>query len=122
MAKSSSSAMTSNASEGVGKTSVIAQGTSIQGNFKSTENLRIDGKLHGDIQCDKKLVVGTQGEINGTIKAAEIYIEGKVVGDINSLGAVVLGSTANVEGKLHASTIQVDEGAIMNGELNIARN
>ncbi len=104
-----------------GKTSVIAHGTVINGNFKANDNLRIDGTIIGDLQCDKRLVIGSTGYIKGKIIAAEISVEGKIEGEATSRGIATLGPKSNYTGILNAVRLEIAEGAIFNGDFKISR-
>ncbi len=103
------------------KTSVLASGTVIKGNFKTSENLRVDGTVLGDVTCDKKIVIGTSGKIEGTIRAAEITVQGKIEGEAISKGMVHLMMTSKVDAKITATKLEVEEGAIFNGNFAIGK-
>lgn len=94
---------------------VIAQGTKIEGNFQSGENVRLDGVVVGDFSCDKKLVVGKDGRIEGRIKARDAMIMGTVGGDIEVSGLLQLDKTAVVTGNIIASNLAIEDGARFDG-------
>lgn len=104
---------------GANKTSVIAVGTVIKGNFSTSENLRIDGTIIGDVKCEKRLVIGKKGMINGKIEAAEIAVDGSMMGEAVSRGSITFGPTAKAEGKVTAKNLSVEEGAVFNGDFVI---
>ncbi len=116
-----SSAKTTTQNNRDNKTSVIANGTVIKGNFKANDNLRIDGTIEGDVTCDKRLVIGATGFIKGKITAAEISVEGKIEGDAISKGVASLGNTSKFIGVLSAVTLEVAEGAIFNGNFKVEK-
>ncbi|MGK0390979.1 MAG: cytoskeletal protein CcmA (bactofilin family) [Maribacter sp.] len=103
------------------KTSVIAVGTVIKGDFSTTENLRIDGTIIGDVKCEKRLVIGKKGMINGKIEAAEIAIDGSMIGEAVSKGTITFGSSSKSEGKIIAKLLSVEEGAVFNGDFVITK-
>lgn len=103
-----------------GLTCVIAEGTVIDGKFTYTENVRLDGKITGEVEVQKKLVMGTSGFIEGTIKATNTAVQGKIKGNLKVNESLQLLSTANINGDIQANTLSVDEGAIYNGKINIA--
>jgi cytoskeletal protein CcmA (bactofilin family) len=98
------------------KISRFHPGTSIHGNFTSSDNLYFSGTLIGDIKLDKKLVLGEKSNIKGNISALNLIILGKVEGDINTQGKVIFGSKSTFKGKISAETIEVREGAIFNAQ------
>jgi cytoskeletal protein CcmA (bactofilin family) len=99
-----------------GDSSIIAEGTVIEGNIKCTKGIRLDGKVIGDIQCDQRLVMGEKGQVHGTIVCDESVISGQIDGQIRVKGLLHLLSTAFIKGKIMASKMIVDEGAKYNGE------
>lgn len=103
------------------KTSIISQGTQMQGEFQTSEHLRVDGEIKGDIQCSKRLVIGVKGRVIGNINAAEIIINGILKGEAHSQGKLTLGSSSKSEGKITALQLVVEEGALFNGQFSIVK-
>ncbi|MFZ4545331.1 MAG: bactofilin family protein [Saprospiraceae bacterium] len=103
-----------------GLTCVIAEGTVIEGTFICSENVRLDGKINGEVKVDKKLVMGPSGVIDGTINAMNTAIQGKIEGDISVTEALQLFSTAQINGNINAGSISVEEGAVYNGKISVA--
>ncbi len=97
-------------------TSVIAEGTIIEGNFSSTESIRVDGTVLGEIRCEKRLVIGVTGKVEGDVYAAEGVIKGSIKGSMDIKNDLHLEETAIVSGSVKAGTIMVDEGAVFNGD------
>lgn len=100
---------------------VIAQGTKIEGNFQSGENVRLDGAVLGEFSCDKKLVVGKEGRIEGSIRARDAMIMGYVNGDVEVSGLLQLDKTALVTGKITAGNLSIEEGARFDGFCKMAK-
>jgi len=95
---------------------VISQGTVIEGKFKTTEDLRLDGTIVGEIRSDKRLVLGKNGKIEGTVTCNESSIKGRIEGELNVKGLLHLLSSAFIKGRIIAKKMVVDEGASYNGE------
>jgi len=107
---------TSSASSTMDRSScVISKGTIIEGKFKSSEDLRLDGTIIGEVQSNK-IVMGETGKIDGTVNCLESAIKGKIEGELNVNGLLHLLSTAFIKGKIKAKKMVVDEGASYNGE------
>ena len=100
-------------------TTVIAKGTLIEGKFSCTENVRLDGAIHGEVKVDKRLVMGDGSYVQGNIHARDAAIKGKIKGDIHVKEALHLMDTAVIEGNISAKTMIVDEGARYNGSCKI---
>lgn len=98
---------------------VVAKGTKIEGNFRSPENIRMDGTVVGEVRCDKKLVMGEKSTVEGKVFAQDAVIMGTVNGDVSITETLHLQSTAKVKGNITAKFMIVDEGAVFDGECKI---
>ncbi len=98
---------------------VVSKGALIEGKFSSTDSLRLDGQVNGEVECKSRLVMGESGKVIGTVKATEAEILGTIEGDLIITGALNLRSSAKIKGNISAKTMSVDEGAVYNGECRI---
>ncbi len=121
MGKSQSKSKSSNPSSVTsGKSSVIAKGTRIKGKFTSTENIRVDGIIEGDVDCQQRLIIGKEGKVDGTINAQELKVQGEIVGDVLTQGKISISSTTVLKGNIKAQGLEVEEGAIIDGNITIS--
>jgi len=96
--------------------SVIGEDLTIIGNVKSKGNLKLDGKLQGDMHC-ASLIVSEKGRIDGGVVANnEVIVFGNVSGSIRSK-RVMLHSTAHVEGDIYHQGIGIEMGTRYDGTL-----
>jgi cytoskeletal protein CcmA (bactofilin family) len=96
--------------------SVIGEDLTIIGNVRSKGNLKLDGKLQGDMYC-ASLIVSEKGRIDGGIVANnEVIVFGNVSGSISSK-RVMLHSTAHVEGDIYHQGIGIEMGTRYDGTL-----
>lgn len=100
-------------------TTVIAKGTVIEGKFACSENVRLDGAIHGEVKVDKRFVMGDNSYVQGNINARDAAIKGKIKGDVHVKEALHLMDTAVIEGNITARTMIVEEGARYNGSCRI---
>jgi cytoskeletal protein CcmA (bactofilin family) len=100
-------------------TCFIAEGTVITGDFSTTANVRLDGKILGDVDCNGKIIMGKKGAINGNIRGEKLTMEGFFEGECHLSDTLHLMPTANVNGVFRAGKLIVDEGAILNGDCQI---
>ena len=98
---------------------LIAKGTTIEGKFNSTDDVRVDGIIKGEVFCQKRLIVGTTGWIDGSINTQEATIRGQVKGDLTVAGILRLESTAKIEGNIIARALEVAEGAQYEGTCQV---
>jgi len=101
---------------------VLDSGTEIVGTVRSVEDLRLDGRIKGDVYCEKRFVMGDSGKVEGKVKCTESSISGKIEGEISVNGLLHLLSTAFIKGKIMARKMIVDEGANYSGECLIGDN
>lgn len=100
-------------------TCVVTKGTSIEGKFTSSENVRFDGRMKGEFSCTKRLVMGEGAMLEGNVMAQDATIMGSIKGEVIVKGNLHLKSTAFIEGNIQAKTMVVDEGARYVGECKI---
>lgn len=102
-----------------GETCIITNGTITEGKFKATENVRLDGLLKGEMKCDKRLVMGEKGKVEGNIETVDAVIMGTVEGELNASGTLTLKGSAVVRGTITAKFMVVEEGAQYFGDCKI---
>ncbi|MBW3544960.1 MAG: polymer-forming cytoskeletal protein [Bacteroidetes bacterium] len=96
-------------------TNTIGNGTNIVGNIETFGNLRIDGKVKGNITTKNKLVLGDTSFIDGSVLAQNAEIYGEVSGCVEVSEILVLKSTARVIGDIITNKMIVESGAVFNG-------
>ncbi|MCU0345466.1 MAG: polymer-forming cytoskeletal protein [Saprospiraceae bacterium] len=100
-------------------TCVVATGTNIEGKFSSTENVRLDGLVKGEVKCSQRLVMGETGKVEGNIRTKDAIIMGTIEGEIVVEGTLHLKGTAKIKGSITAKFMVVDEGARYVGDCKI---
>lgn len=95
--------------------SILSEVTVVEGNFFTKGNLRIDGKVNGNVESEGNISTGEHSEINGNITAKNITVCGKVKGNLTSQETILIQKTASLEGDLIAKVLIVQEGAVFNG-------
>jgi len=93
---------------------IIAQGTKFVGDFTSKSDLRIDGKIEGNVKTPGKVVVGKTGSIVGTLESTNAHFEGHFKGNLKLSGTLTLKSTAVIEGEVVTEKLAVEPGAAFN--------
>ncbi len=99
-----------------GLTCIIAKGTVIDGKITTTENMRIDGKIKGQVVCDKRLVMDAEGVVEGDVQAGESTIKGRVIGTVSVINTLHLLETSFIKGDIKAKKLHVEEGAKYDGK------
>ena len=87
--------------------------------FKDAVNLQINGRFDGTLDAKGNLSIGEKADVKATIKGEAVTISGAVTGDIVATGRVEITSTARVRGKVVSPRIIMQEGAVLNGTLEM---
>ncbi len=51
----------------------FGNGTVVEGTIRTTNSVRVDGKIKGKLQCKNTLTVGVNGIIEGEVEAEKCY-------------------------------------------------
>ena len=94
----------------------ISKDTSIEGNVQTSGNLRVEGKILGNIRAKSKVVLGTSAQVEGKIFAQNADIEGTVKGTVQVEGLLTLKSNANIKGDIHTGKLVMEAGAQFDGK------
>ncbi len=109
-------------SEITNELNIIGPGTIIEGKLRSRGNIRIDGKITGELFASETVSIGVSGEVDGAVSAKNISVGGKIKGSINAQEKLVFESKAVVHGDIRAAKLVIDEGATFDGNCSMAGN
>lgn len=93
----------------------IGKGTVIEGNIETFGNIRIEGKVVGDVKTKSKLVLGPSSKVHGNILAQNAEVEGELKGNIEITEILILKPTAIIHGDILTNKLIVESGAAFNG-------
>ena len=93
----------------------LSSGTVIRGDVFAEEDLRVDAKVDGNIECKGKVIVGNGGVVTGYIKCKNAELMGCVSGDMFVDGRLTLKASVNYSGDITARAVEVEPGAVFNG-------
>jgi cytoskeletal protein CcmA (bactofilin family) len=93
----------------------LAPGTLIKGSIHAEEDLRIDGKVEGLIECAGKVVIGQQGETQGDMHCGNVDIIGKVAGNLIIKEVLSIKASGSFTGDLTTGRLEIEAGAVFNG-------
>ncbi len=97
-----------------GATTLIAQGTRVEGDVHFTGCLEIEGTVVGNIRSEdqnSRVRVLSGGLLEGEIWVGDVVVNGRVNGNIHASNLVRLASKAIIEGNIHYTLIEVEKGA-----------
>lgn len=100
---------------------LIGRQTEILGDVRFDGGLHVDGRIKGDVsnRADKSsaLWVSESGTIEGDVTVPNVVLNGSVTGDVNVSERLTLAAKARVVGNVHYKMLQMEPGAMVNGQL-----
>ena len=100
--------------------SVISKALKITGQLESTEDIRIDGEVDGDIH-GVSVTVGSGAKVKGSVYGQTVELAGSIEGKIEAK-KVVLTSTAHMTGDVIHQDIKIESGAYIDGHCRPGTN
>ena len=93
--------------------------TVIDGTVETANDIRVDGRIDGDVITSGRLVVGERAVVEGNVTCLSVDVLGRVIGNICASSQVVLKMSAVVQGDISASSVAIHAGAQFNGRCNM---
>ncbi|HEY4274598.1 MAG TPA: polymer-forming cytoskeletal protein [Rhizomicrobium sp.] len=100
--------------------SVISKALKITGQLESTEDIRIDGEVEGDIH-GVSVTVGNGAKVKGSVYGQTVELAGTIEGKIEAK-KVILTSTAHMAGDVIHQDIKIESGAYIDGHCRPGTN
>lgn len=101
--------------------SLIGEGTSVHGELRFGDGLRIDGEVHGDVVADSDrpslLVISENARVHGKVMAGHVIINGEIVGPVHSTELLEIQPKARISGDVRYEALEMHQGATIDGEL-----
>ncbi len=94
---------------------IIGAGTQIDGEIRSENDIRIDGKVKGTVTSKSKIAVGTTGLVDGDLICENADVSGKVFGRVEVSDMMFLKSSGYLEGDIVTGKLVVEAGARFTG-------
>lgn len=105
--------------ESTNKINMIGVGTTIEGNISSSENIRFDGNLIGNLNTKGKVFVGQSGKVSGEIRCKNCEVEGVVDGRVVVEELLSLRSMSKLYGEIRTGKLAIEPGATFTGKCDM---
>lgn len=99
--------------------SIVGPGMRVVGDCETDGTVRIEGTVEGSVMAGKAVVVGKEGQVEGDISTQDAVISGRVVGTVVAESRLELQATCRIEGSVRARRMQLEEGALLNGRVEM---
>ena len=98
--------------------------TTLKGELRFTDTMRIDGRFTGRIISDNVLIVGETAEIEAEIDVAAISVMGRVSGILRASGRVEVHPGGILLADISTPVLRIEEGAVFQGrcDMNVEEN
>ena len=93
----------------------FAIGTFVEGQVNIHSNLRLEGKIHGNISCKGRIVLAKTASVEGNIQCEHLVSEGIIHGNVTAKNKIHLFADAKLYGDINYKHLQIDSGAIFVG-------
>jgi len=107
--------MSSSSRSDVRGLNTISKGTVIVGTINAEGDLRIEGKVQGNLVCNSKLIVSSTGSVEGSVDARNATIEGEIKGNVVTRELLSVDKTGKIYGDIFTQKLVVQMGAIFTG-------
>lgn len=103
-----------------GSESVIDRYSQFNGLYCTERDLRIEGSVEGEIQCDGTVTVAPAARVSAKVRARNVVIAGAASGDFVCAERFTLRPTGEIRGEVTAASLVVEKGAFFEGEFHMA--
>lgn len=107
--------------KGAAMDTLIGRQTDISGDVAFSGGLHVEGRIKGNVSAtsDKAstLSVAEAGVIEGNVKVSNVVVNGRIVGEVRAAERLTLGAKARIVGDVHYRVLQMEAGALVNGQL-----
>jgi len=102
-------------------TTAIGGGSHWEGRLHVTGPLLIEGLFEGELRTENTVQIAESGKAKTNISAKSVTIGGVLIGNINSEEKIHLLKSARVLGDLTAPIVQLEEGAVVHGQIYLGK-
>ena len=104
-----------------GSNNIIGEGSVLKGNLNTSGNVRLEGKVVGDLSSKSKVACGETSVVDGNVIADNAEIAGKVTGKVTVSELLIVKSTASIHGDISTNNLIIESGANFNGACSMGK-
>jgi len=99
----------------------IGKSITIKGDLSGNEDLQIDGTVEGRIDLpNNQLTIGAEGRVKAEVHAKAVIVIGHVTGNLSAADRIQVEATGIVDGDVKAPRLVIQEGAMLNGGVEMS--
>ena len=96
---------------------LIDRDVTLVGEIVSEENIRLCGRIEGNVLTSGSVVIEPQGSVRGDITAENLIVEGSIEGKVIVARKFELRPTGRMRGDIRASVVAIAEEAFLQGKV-----
>lgn len=99
-----------------GKMANIGKSITIKGDLTGDEDLVIEGNVEGKVLLpNNQLTIGANGKVRADVQGKSVVVVGHVAGNVTATDRVEIQASGTVDGDVRAPKLIIQEGAVLNG-------
>ena len=95
---------------------IIGNGVKLKGEITDADEVQIDGSADVTVSADN-LIIGSTGNLKGTIQADNADVWGNVDGDLKVSGTLSIQELGSVSGSIEYQSLQIKLGGKIKGDI-----
>lgn len=100
---------------------IIGPGTEMEGNLRTAESIRIDGKIKGEVSAES-VILGASGVVLGDISANRVVVAGRVKGNVSATASLELLPKGQLLGDIRTNKLVISDGATFEGNCQMLKS
>jgi len=96
---------------------VVEAGITLEGDIVSEENIRVRGRIEGNVATSGSVVIEPHGAVRGEVTADNLILEGELEGRATVARKFELRPTGRMRGDIRAAVVAIAEEAFLQGKV-----
>ena len=97
----------------------IGRSVQVDGDITGKTDLRIAGKVYGNVSIDGELILEKYAIVEGDVKCGAAILAGSIKGDVECKTKLILQDNSKIVGNVKAEQLIINEGAIFQGNCDM---
>lgn len=106
----------------INELSLISNHVEIIGDINGAGDLKIDGKITGNVKLEGNLFLSDSAVIKGNVTAINFECNGLIEGNVLIKEKLTIGAKSKIIGDIKTKVLVIEEGAEINGKCIAAKN
>jgi cytoskeletal protein CcmA (bactofilin family) len=95
----------------------ISAGTTVGGPVRTSDSIRVDGRIEGAVHAEATVIVGPDGVISGDVTAANVHVAGAVHGRVRATYRLEIADGGELHGDVDVARLAIQDGALFRGQV-----